>query len=40
MPEIEKEKSIIPLYKEDMMTAKENGAVIHGTTTTARAESL
>lgn len=25
MPEIEKEKSIIPLYKEDMMTAKENG---------------
>lgn len=25
MPEIEKEKSIIPLYKSDMMTAKENG---------------
>lgn len=25
MPEIEKEKSIIPLYKNDMMTAKENG---------------
>lgn len=25
MPEIEKEKSIIPLYKDDMMTAKENG---------------
>lgn len=25
MSEIEKEKSIIPLYKEDMMTAKENG---------------
>lgn len=25
MPEIEKEKSIIPLYKKDMMTAKENG---------------
>lgn len=25
MPEFEKEKSIIPLYKEDMMTAKENG---------------
>lgn len=25
MPEFEKEKSIMPLYKEDMMTAKENG---------------
>lgn len=25
MPEIEKEKSIIPLYMNDMMTAKENG---------------
>ena len=25
MPEFEKEKSIIPLYMNDMMTAKENG---------------